>query len=71
MKVRHRPVLDSGRLQIERHGCTVLQISYETVPGRLQKTTIAVAVISCNTADSGKKKKKQIGSFAAMCVEQE
>ena len=37
MKVRHRPVLDSGRRQIERHVCAVLQISYATVPGRRKK----------------------------------
>ena len=58
MKVLHRPVLDSSCLQIERNCIGDISqfynISYAIVPDRRQKkTTLAVAVIGCDTADSG------------------
>ena len=53
MKVRHRPVLYSGRLQVERHVCAVLQylLCHCACPSA-KKTTLAM--IGCNAADSGK-----------------
>ena len=55
MKVCHRPVLDSGRQQIERYECTVLEyLPCHCAWTSAKKTTLAVAVIGCNAADSGK-----------------
>ena len=69
MKVCHRPVLDSGRRQIERQvrvrGSTVSR-SFVTVLGCWQKkTTLAVAVIGCNAADSGNKNDRQFYSHVS------
>ena len=67
MKVRHRPVLDSGRRQIERLVCAVLQylLCHCTWPSA-KKTTLAVAVIAFNAVDSGKINNRQFCSH--VCV---
>ena len=65
MKVHHRPVLDSDRLQIGQF----FSIFYATVPARRQKKKmLAVAVIGCNTADIGKLNDHQ---FCSHVFEQE
>ena len=55
MKVTDSIILNSGRRQIERYVCAVLQNLLCHCAWQSEKRTLVVAVIGCNAADNEKK----------------
>ena len=71
MKVRQRPVLTAVASKLNATSARFWSISHVIVPGpRPKKTTLAVAVIGCNAADSGKINDRQFCShvWAHCCL---